>query len=65
MSVQCKKADDSTKDDLLYTNSLTINLIYLKIVKKGPIAMIIANPNTTMEPDLFLSFQRETENMTV
>nr|WP_304220608.1 hypothetical protein [Fredinandcohnia onubensis] len=38
---------------------------YLRIVKKGPIAMIKANPNTIMEPDLFLSFQRETENMTV
>jgi len=51
---------------IFYTpTALTINLIYLKIVKKGPIAMIIANPNTRMKPDLFLSFQRETENMTV
>jgi hypothetical protein len=51
---------------IFYTpTALTKNLIYLKIVKKGPKAMIIANPSTTMEPDLFLSFHRETENMTV
>jgi hypothetical protein len=66
VSVQRKKADVSTKEELLYSISPKVrNSVYFKIVKNGAIAMIKANPKTTIEPGLFLSFQREMEKPTV
>lgn len=48
----------------ILTTPSALTITYFKIVKKGTITIVNAKPKTTIDPGLFLSFQRDMENVT-